>query len=173
MSHIARKTCSSLSMSSMTQGKRGWCYLGCLLLLPPLFILRLHQAFLGAQQLFVQNVGLVFSLNANTNKHLWRGAFKSQPNRSSFSNLYRFKHTPPSPGALVCYLVVLTVWLSVRRGWGMFFLCTAACVCLSCRHLQKRLAKWGCVWSTLCFSFCTLYYTHMLAGGDKYTHNKT
>lgn len=41
------------------------CYLSRLLLLTPLLLLRLHQTLLSAQQLFVQNICLVFHLRVD------------------------------------------------------------------------------------------------------------
>lgn len=54
----------------MRRGKtNSRCYLSRLLLLSPLFLLRLHQTLLCAQQLFVQNISLVFCLRACAQTH--------------------------------------------------------------------------------------------------------
>lgn len=57
-----------LSSTRRVKPERG-CYLSRLLLLPPLLLLRLHQPLFGAQQLLIQNVGLVLCLIARGDKH--------------------------------------------------------------------------------------------------------
>lgn len=132
LSQLANKTCCSLRRSLMRRGKTdGRCYLSRLLLLLPLFLLRLHQTLLCAQQLFVQNISLVFCLRTNTHrgpsfntkaticsmppflhnhhKHIkcWQSRSNEMHRTSAClqSQFYRFTHTPHCPGGLVYCLV--------------------------------------------------------------------